>query len=170
MIVPDPAKWHNIVNFTIFPCELIVTSISLASAYYYLSANIEQHFAKELKGEGKKIKGIFVLFSLSYISRAVVYLLIPIKVIKHTLAVYHIMFFFWDVLPLSSIMFYHLKTFQAEEIERKKPPVDWTRASSATDGAAETDSEAQPETQGLPEFKLTQSTESLLINSDDLEC
>jgi len=39
------------------------------------------------------------------------------------------MYFFWDVLPLFLIMIYHLKAFQAEEKESKKPPVDWTRQS-----------------------------------------
>jgi len=169
-IVPDPAKWHDIVSITIFPCELFVTSISLASAYLYLSTNIEQHFAKELQGEGKKIKGIFVFFSLSYISRAVVNLLVSIKVIKHGYAVFNTMYFFWDVLPLSSIMIYHLRTFRAEERERKKPPVDWTRQSSATDCASKNDSEGQSETQAVPKFEPTPFSASLLINSGDLEC
>jgi len=80
------------------------------------------------------------------------------------------MYFFWDVLPLLAIMTYHLKTFRAEERELKKPPVDWTSQSSSKDDAAETDSEAQSETQGTPELELTPSTKSLLINDDDLEC
>ena len=147
-----------------------MTSISLASAYCYLSTNIEQHFAKELKVEGKKIKGIFVLFSLSYISRAVVSLLVSFEAIKHVNAVYYFMYFFWDVLPLSSIMIYHLRTFRAEERERKKPPVDWTRQSSATDCASKNDSEGQSETQAVPRFEPTPFSASLLINSGDLEC
>ena len=48
VIVPDPATWHNVVYVTIFPCELVLTSVCLASAYIYLSVNIRQHFAKEL--------------------------------------------------------------------------------------------------------------------------
>jgi len=110
---------------------------------------------------------IFVFFSLSYISRAVVNLLVEFEVIKHSYAVYHIMYFFWDVLPLSSIMIYHLNTFRAEERESKEPPIDWTRQSSATDGSAENDSEAQRETQGAPKFEHTPSFESLMINRGD---
>jgi len=169
-IVPDPSHWHIVVDTTILTCELALISIFLASAYFYLSANISLHFAKELKEEGKKIKEIFVLFSLSYISRGVVYLLQNLKVIKHEDAVYYIMYFLWDMLPLSAIMIYHLKAFRAEERERKRPPVDWTRQSSALGGVAETDSEAQSVTQGLPKFELTPSTKSLLIKSEDLEC
>jgi len=76
VIVPDPKKWHGVADKTILPCEMVLLSISLACAYCYLSANIQRHFAKELQKEGNKIKAIFVLFSLSYISRAAVYLLL----------------------------------------------------------------------------------------------
>jgi len=120
-----------------------VISIFLASAYFYLSANISLHFAKELKNEGKKIKRNFVFFSLAYISRAVVHLLNQFKVIEHGFAVGFMMYFFYDVLPLTSIMIYHLRSFRAEERERKAPPVDWIYESSTTDGASENDSEAQ---------------------------
>jgi len=184
-IAQDPANWHHVVDVTIFPCELLLISISLVSAYLYLSYNIEQHFAKELKNEGKKIKGIFVLISLAYISRGFVYLLMQFEVIEHNLAVYHIMYLFWDVLPLSAIMIYHLKAFRVEEKEPKESPVDWTRQSSTTSGTApvdwtrqssttsgtaQTDSKAQSESQGVPKFELTPSSaKSMLINSDDFE-
>ena len=170
VIAQDPANWHHVVDVTIFPCELLLISISLVSAYLYLSYNIEQHFAKELKNEGKKIKGIFVLISLAYISRGFVYLLMQFEVIEHNLAVYHIMYLFWDVLPLSAIMIYHLKAFRVEEKEPKESPVDWTRQSSTTSGTAQTDSKAQSESQGVPKFELTPSSaKSMLINSDDFE-
>jgi len=81
VIVADPSKWHLIADTTIFISELILISISLASSYWYLSVNISQHFAEELKDEGNRIKAIFVFFSLSFISRAVVYLLVVCKVI-----------------------------------------------------------------------------------------
>jgi len=47
--------------------------VSLSISYANLAWNIKKHFAKELKGEGRKIKAIFVVFALSYISRATVY-------------------------------------------------------------------------------------------------
>jgi len=100
---------------TIVPCELVLISIFLTSAYCYLSVNIKQHFAKELQDEGERIRAIFVFFSLSYISRAVVELLSGVKVIKHDFAVFHFMYFFWDVLPLSLIMRFHYKCFKAQD-------------------------------------------------------
>jgi len=57
------------------------------------------------------------LFSLTYISGTVVNLLVSFKAIKHVYALYYIMYFFWDVLPLSAIMIYHLKAFRSEERE-----------------------------------------------------
>ena len=83
VIVSDPAKWHHVADLIILPCELVLVSIALASAYCFLSVNIKQHFAKELQAEGKRIRAVFVFFSLSYISRAVVELLTGVKVIKH---------------------------------------------------------------------------------------
>jgi len=130
-IFPDPKQWNLIVHQTLFPVELILMSILLCSAYVYLSANIKKHFAKELAAEGKKIRAIFVLFAVSYISRATVYLLCLLNVIEHQLALSFVMQFFWDVLPLSSIMIYHLKAFRKEEKERNKPAIDWTRQSNA---------------------------------------
>jgi len=145
VIVADPTKWHLIADTIILPFELILVAIFLSSAYLYLSMNIKKYFAKELQEEGKRIRAIFVFFSLSYISRATVYLLAQFQVIKHPYAVHFIMYFFWDVLPISSIMIYHLKAFRAEEKERNKPAVDWTRQSDASHSSAintDTDSEA----------------------------
>jgi len=166
LIAPDPAEWHAVAFVTILPCELILISIFLASAYFYLSVNMKQHFAKELEDEGKKIKAIFVLFSLSYISRAVVSLL-KLKVIdEHIYAVYYSMYFFWDVLPLSSIMIYHLKAFRAEERQRNKPSVDWTHQLLTTSSVAETVSEV--ETHGVPKLETTPSVASLFHDNDDM--
>jgi len=153
---------------------MFLLSVSLGTAYIYLSMNIKQHFAKELQDEGKKIKAVFVLFSLSYMSRAVVYLLSEFEVINHRAAVSYIMYFFWDVIPLSSIMIYHLKAFRAEEKESKKPVTDWTRQSTssrtpATDSEAQSESETS-EAQGVPEFKLSASFSSLLNGCDGDEC
>jgi len=93
--------------------------------------NINKHFARELKDEGKRIKAIFVFFSLSYISRAIVFLLQILGAIKHVPAVYYVMYFFWDVLPLCLIMRYHLQAFRAEKKEQERFTTDWTRASNA---------------------------------------
>jgi len=172
VIVPDPEPWHVFIFATIFPCGLVLVSISLTVAYFYLDANIKLHFAKELQEEGKKIRSIFVFFSFSYISRAIVYLLVVFKVISHGAAVFKVMYFFWDVLPLSSLMVYHLKAFRAEEKERKKSVTDWTRQSTGS-RAPTTDSEAQSATSealGVPKFKPTESFKSLFINEAYDEC
>jgi len=49
--------------------------VSLCISYIYLAVNINKHFARELKDEGRQIMAIFVVFALAYISRATVYLL-----------------------------------------------------------------------------------------------
>jgi len=82
------------------------------------------------------------------------------------------LYFFWDVIPLSSIMIYHLKAFRTEEKESKKPVTDWTRQSTGSRTPA-IDSKAESETseaQGVPEFKLSASFKSLLNGCDDDEC
>ena len=114
-IVPDPKQWHRILYYTIFPSELVLISISLTIAYCYLSVNIKEHFAEQLQDEGKRIRAIFVFFSLSYISRAVVYILSQVFKKKYEEAVYDVLYFFWDVLPLSLIMSFHYKCFKAQE-------------------------------------------------------
>jgi len=75
VIVPDPKEWHSVALTIVFPCEMALISSFLACAYCYLSVNIKQYFAKELQDEGRRIRAIFIFFSLSYISRAVVFLL-----------------------------------------------------------------------------------------------
>ena len=156
VIFSEYKKWHDIVRNTVFPLQMVLVSISLATAYCYLSVNIRQHFARELQDEGKKIRAIFVLFSVSYISRGVVYLLGEFHVIKHEMAVFYVMYFFWDVLPLSSIMTYHLKSFRAEEKARERPVTDWACESlPSTD--LEAQSEATSEAQEIPSFKPTAS-------------
>ena len=85
--------------------------MSLCVSYIYLAWNINKHFARELKDEGRRIKTIFIVFALAYVSRATVYLLNGFGAIDHPFAVYYTMYFFWDVLPLCLIMRYHLQAF-----------------------------------------------------------
>ena len=125
-------QWQRIAYATIFTCQLLIVAVSLSISYVYLAWNINKHFAKELKDEGRKIKAIFISFSLSYISRAVVYLLQNLSAIKHLGAVYYTMYFFWDVLPLCLIMRYHLQAFRAERKEKERSTTDWTRESNAS--------------------------------------
>jgi len=106
--------------------------VSLILSYIYIAWNINKHFAKELKGEGIKIKAIFVVFALSFFSRAIVYSLETLKVIDDNGAVFYTMYFFWDVLPLCCIMWYHLHAFKDEKKEQEEPEIDWTRASYAS--------------------------------------
>ena len=93
------------------------------TSYIYLSWNIKQYFAKELQDEGNRIKAIFIFFSLSYISRGTVFLLVKLHAIKHVGAVYYTVYFFWDVLPLCLIMRFHYKCFKEQD--------EYNRASSA---------------------------------------
>jgi len=92
--------------------------VSLCVSYIYLTWNINKHFARELKDEGTRIKTIFVVFSLAYVSRAIVFLLSTFGTTDHPFVVYYIMYFFWEVLPLCLIMWHHLQAFRAEKKER----------------------------------------------------
>jgi len=107
--------------------------VSLLTSYIYLAWNIKLYFAKELQDEGNRIKGIFVFFSLSYISRGTVFLLVQIDAIEHVAVVYYTMYFFWDVLPLCLIMRFHYKCFKAQDEYNR-------RASSAEVSAPQEDS------------------------------
>ena len=125
----------------------------LVLSYIYLAVNISRHFAEELKDEGRKIKAIFVLFSLSYISRGIVYILQVETVIHYALPVYYFMYFFWDVLPTCCIMWYHLQAFKAEKKEQEEPEIDWSRQTMASH-SYKAQSSAHISTESLQEDNL----------------
>ena len=55
------------------PFQLLLISIVLCISYCHLSNNIEKYFSSLLKDEARRVKVVFVVFLVSFTSRAVVY-------------------------------------------------------------------------------------------------
>ena len=64
---------------------------------------------KVMMAEAGRIRTIFLVFTLTYVSRAVVFLLATYKVIEfyNFFIIYDVCFNIWDILPLTLIMIYH---------------------------------------------------------------
>jgi len=79
---------------------------------------MNKYFDRSLKGEVCRIKTIFLVFTVSYLTRAIAYFVLP-RVNESYLAgnlIYDVGFNFWDVIPLTTVMIFHLM--------RIKPVVD----------------------------------------------
>jgi len=114
MTQEDIKKWCLLVTDIIIPFDYFSISLGLCIASIDLLVNMHKHFAKELQDEARRIKVIFLVLTVSYVSRAVVYILVHVGVIKDFLLVYLVMYIFWDIIPLSLIMYYHFSNFQAQ--------------------------------------------------------
>ena len=71
--IPD---WRETVSLWITPSVLIFVSVALSCAVCYLLRQLERYFKSMLKDEGFRIKSIFVVFTLAYLSRAVTYVFV----------------------------------------------------------------------------------------------
>jgi len=80
--------------------------------YYYFDRSV-------MMDEEGRVKAIFLVFTLSYISRAILYLLnqFIIDEVANTYLVYYTFYPIWDVLPLSLIMVYHRTCYEAQYAE-----------------------------------------------------
>jgi len=103
----EAEEWRFAMLYNDTPANYFSISIGLVISSIYLLVNLHKYFEKQLKDEATRIKVIFLVLTVSYISRGVVYILKAQKVIDHSWIVYLVMFTFWDILPLSLIMFYH---------------------------------------------------------------
>ena len=102
---------------------LITVSILLALSFTILIIQMKRYFAAQMVDEARRIKTMYVCFTVSSISRAVVFLLCRHEVIKeyNQPKVYFSLYFFWDFIPLSLVMYYHYHCFTAqEEIDRMR--------------------------------------------------
>jgi len=116
----EPSKWRVTMMDTITPANYFSVSIGLVISAIYLLINIHMYFEKQLKDEARRIKVIFLVLTVSYVSRVVVYILTSARLIEHYWIVYLVMYTFWDILPLSLIMFYHYNNFKAQEKTKKR--------------------------------------------------
>lgn len=103
-----------ILQEAVYAVELIAIAVGLVTAFIYLAYNLQKYFAKQLKEEARRIQGVFITFSLSFASRAVVYILKDFEVLDHEHLVYYSLYFFWDIIPLPFVMKHHLDAFKAQ--------------------------------------------------------
>jgi len=120
------------VSDIIIPFDYFSVSIGLCIASIDLLINMHKHFAKELQDEARRIKIIFLVLTSSYVSRAVVNILVSVGVIKHDWLVDLVMYIFWDIIPLSLIMYYHHAAFTAEIKKDERKSEDLERNSFAS--------------------------------------
>jgi len=103
------------------PVIFSTLSIGLTIACTCLIVIMKKYFHKSLKTEVCRIQTIFLIFTVSYLSRAVIYyvLTLPKVVAKITLLAYELTFQigynFWDVIPLTFVMVYHIKKIKPVE-------------------------------------------------------
>jgi len=67
--------------------------------------------------EAARVRMIFLVFFLTYISRAIIYLIATNKIEdpKNSFLVYYVFYNIWDVVPLSLIMHFHYTCYEAQE-------------------------------------------------------
>jgi len=109
-----------------------LVTCGLIAAYLFLHYNFKKYFAKHLQPEATHIKITFIVFSSSFIASAVVWILVISDVITDVVLPYQILFFFFDILPLSLIMGHHLKAFRALQKVRESDETDLLRSSATS--------------------------------------
>ena len=111
----------SIIRFYYYytPCVLTSLSVLLTISTIYLLVLVNRHFKQVLKAEACKVRTIYVVFTIAYISRAITSLIFSLKP-PHSMnefthgMTYLVMYNFWDVLPLSLIMSYHYSGFKTD--------------------------------------------------------
>lgn len=75
---PDTVTDGKSVFYDIFqPTIFILLSIGFIVVYVILSLRMSKYFDRSLKDEGYRIKTIFMVFTMSYLTRAIVSLVLP---------------------------------------------------------------------------------------------
>jgi len=95
------------------PTVFTLLSIGLTVACTCLMVRMNKYYPRSFKNEGCRIKTIFLVFTISYLTRAAVYfvlLRVPLSPLTLTL-IFDVGFLFWDIIPLTLIMMYHYKCF-----------------------------------------------------------
>jgi len=91
----------------------IALSIGLTVSVVILLKTVNKYFKEILEAEAKKIKMIYIVFTVTYVTRTITYL-IPWHSQSHVFfndVVNYSMFAVWDILPLGLIMRYHFICF-----------------------------------------------------------
>ena len=119
---------------------------------------MKKYFSKNLRVEACRIKTIFVIYSLTYVTRGIIYVLhkrVYDQLWRIMTLTYFVMFNIWDVLPLSLIMAFHYTCF-----EEKKRPLPSARSPQQSPGQ---------DRQSFESYGLTESSNrstTFIINED----
>jgi len=102
------------------PTVLITLSIALCTASIVLVYNVRRHFPVGLKEEARRVQTINVVFTVTYITRALTFVATHFffRKISHDFSIpliYYLGYNIWDVFPLTLIMYYHHVHFAAQE-------------------------------------------------------
>jgi len=115
--------WSNWIAIILPSILLLSIGLKLSISYTALRKCVDNHFDEILREEKKAIKKIFFVFTISYFSRAVVYLVVNgiyvIDSFSHVedfvvATIMDVMYPFWDFMPLMIIMKYHYHNFSAQ--------------------------------------------------------
>jgi len=121
---------------------------------------------KVMMAEAGRIRTIFLVFTLTYCSRAVVFLLGMYDVIEDFLnyaIIYLVCYNIWDVLPLTLIMIYHSRCYDAQQRQREEEEAAAAaeaeaaenESSSSSSSSSSQSSNSSEETTGRPSLRDT---------------
>ena len=106
-------QWQTESAAIIWECELILVNIGLICAYVYLDWNLSKYFAKQLQPQARRIKVTFVVFSMSYLVRATVWLCYMLEHMEFNYhLVYGFIYFICEIIPISLVLGYHVMAFK----------------------------------------------------------
>jgi len=99
------------------PTIFIALSIGLTVACACLVVRMNKYFDRSLKDEVCRIKTIFLVFTVTYLTRATANFVVPRLHVSYL--AYELIFdlgdIFWDVIPLTIVMIFHLKRIKPVE-------------------------------------------------------
>jgi len=102
------------------PTVLITLSVALCVASIVLVYNVRRHFPVGLKEEARRVQIINVVFTVTYMTRALTFMVTHFFVKKFKdeftiYLIYYVGYNIWDVFPLTLIMYYHHVHFAVRE-------------------------------------------------------
>jgi len=115
--IEDLPEWRWIALIGIAPAVLISISIGLTISVVYLIVQMRYHFDRRvMMAEEGRIRTIFLVFTLTQVSRTCIYLVTKLVVAKliNEYIIYYSFYAIWDVLPLTLIMVYHRTCYEAQ--------------------------------------------------------
>jgi len=103
---------------------------------------MHHHFDRQvMMAEAARVRTIFLVFILTYISRAAIYLIQMFTVDEeiNEFIIYYMFYIIWDVVPLVLIMHYHYTCYEAQQATENERDITSTIISvSSTELISET--------------------------------